>query len=408
MKKASIILTLIVLVEKIKIQTRLFLMLFFCFILTCKMQAQKTITVIATEAGGYDIPIMVQTPENAKGKLPVLFFIHGGGWNGGSDTEVPKASLPADADFLGEQMGVVYVGMAYRCKGNNGTFALAIEDLEASVKWFSDRAETFNADMSRIGFSGGSAGTTLSAIMAQKYPNCKLYIGSEGMYNIVDIDNELSHFPDAKSRADYGLVTDKEILDASPYYNLRKNPPSALLLHGKDDYLCHYTQSERYAEKIKAHGGEAKVVLYNGINHTTRNRSYPEVLKNSVMEIAALFLKEFEIQDIDLKKIENFVDAELIDYYPTDEIIQTKLLGSWGDKKEQFTFNSDGAGEYIKNSKKKNLTYNIYKSYFEVDVEGEKIKRKFFLRKNDRVIYELILENTRWKSRRNNYQKIKK
>ena len=394
--------------KKPNIHTRLFLLLSFCFILTCKIQAQKTVTAIATKAGGYDIPIMIQTPENAEGKLPVLFFIHGGGWNGGTATEVPKASLPADADFLGEQMGVIYVGLAYRCKGNKGTFALAIKDLEASVKWFSDRAEKFNADMSRIGFSGGSAGTTLSAVMAQKHPNCKLYIGSEGMYNIVDIDNELSHFPDAKSRSDYGLVTDKEILDASPYYNLRKNPPTALLLHGKDDYLCHYTQSERYAEKIKVHGGKAKVVLYDGINHTTRNRSYPEVLKNSVIEIASLFIEEFEIQDIDLKKIQNLIDTELIDYYPSDEIIEKKLFGSWSNKKEQFTFNTNGKGEYIKNSKKKNLTYKIYKSFLEVDVEGEELKRKFFLRKNDRVIYQHIHENTRWKSRRNNYLKNKK
>jgi acetyl esterase/lipase len=389
-------------------QTRIMLLFFICS-LTSNIEAQKTINDIATKAGGYEIPIIIQIPENKTGKLPVVFYIHGGGWNGGNATKVPKASLPISASFFGQKLGVIYVGLAYRCKGNKGTFALAIDDIEASIKWFSDRADTFNADMSRIGFAGGSAGTTLSAVMAQKYENCKLYIGSEGMYNIVDLDDELSHFPKAESRADYGLVSDKEKRQASPYYNLRKNPPTALLLHGKDDYLCHYTQSKRYAEKIIESGGKAKVVLYEGINHTCRNRSYPEVLKNSLVEIANLLVEEFEIKDVDLKKIEEAIDAELINEYPSDEIILAKLLGTWKGKKEQFTFNSDGTGDYvfIKRKTNKTLTYTIHSSFFEVVVAGESIKRKFFLRKNENVVYELISENNRWKSRRNNYRRKK-
>ena len=96
-------------------------------------------------------------------------------------------------NYLSDQLGVIYVGLAYRCKGNYATFSDAIEDLEASVQWFFDNADTYNADITRIGFGGASAGSTLAAIMAQKYTNCKLLVGAEGMYNLVE-HSEKDHY----------------------------------------------------------------------------------------------------------------------------------------------------------------------------------------------------------------------
>ena len=121
-----------------------------CFALTSV--AQKTIDTIATKVDGYDIPIRIKLPKNTNGKNPVYFFVHGGGWNGGDSTHVPPARMHNDANYLADQLVVIYVGLAYRCKGNNATFSDAIKDLEASVKWFFDNADTYNADLTRIGF----------------------------------------------------------------------------------------------------------------------------------------------------------------------------------------------------------------------------------------------------------------
>ena len=135
-----------------------------------------------------------------------------------------------DANYLADQLGVIYVGLAYRCKGNNATFADAIQDLEASVQWFFDNADTYNADLTRIGFGGSSAGSTLAAVMAQKYKNCKLFVGAEGMYNLVEHSEERSTFPSQKARELYGLATEKESKKASAFYNLRENPPSHFIV----------------------------------------------------------------------------------------------------------------------------------------------------------------------------------
>lgn len=378
------------------------------FVFTSNIFAYQTIKDIACKAGGYDIPITVCIPENASGKMPVMFFVHGGGWNGGDEKKVPGASISSDCQVLCDRMGIIYVGLAYRCKGNKGTFHLALQDLEASIKWFKERAEKFNADMSRIGFSGGSAGTTLSAVLAQRHINCKLYVGREGMYNVLDLDSTLSHFPNSQSRIDFSLVSYLEKLEASPFYQVRKNPAAALLLHGKDDWLCHPSQSIKYAEQLKKAGGKCKVVLYEGINHTCLNISYPHVYKNSSMEIAHLYAEEFNIENVDFKTIEVELDAKTKNFYPYDNILSDKLLGTWeSNRYGTMVLNENGKGKYISSKGKstKAISYKNNGSWFSVLIEGEQEERIFYLRKSDHTIYELIVENNRWKSRRNDYHR---
>lgn len=379
------------------------------FIFSQEVYAYRVIEDIATKAGGYDIPIKIYLPEQANGSFPVMFFVHGGGWNGGDENSVPDASIPNDASYLCDEMGIIYVGLAYRCKGNNGTFHLALEDLQASIKWFEYRADEFNADMSRIGFSGGSAGTTLSAVLAQRYSNCVVYVGREGMYNVLDLDSTLSNFPDARSRADFGLVSNEQKLEASPYHNLRKNPASALLLQGKDDWLCHYTQSVKYAEKLREAGAEVKLVLYDGINHTCLNVSYPEVFRNSMMEIAHIYAKEYGVEDVDFEAIQEQVNERTAPLLPYKNIPDNKLIGSWNSSKYgTFTFEDGGKGSYVNKfgNQEEDFSYKNNGSYFSVSVDGEDADRTFFLRKNDRTIYELITEENRYKSRRNDYHKL--
>ncbi len=371
--------------------------------------ASTTIDAIATKAGGYDIPIKIMLPDNPTGNSPVFFFVHGGGWNGGTTIEVPKAVIPNDASYLCDRLGIIYVGLAYRCKGNDGTFALAIEDLEASIAWFMSKAEAYNADLSRIGFGGGSAGTTLSAILVQRYTASKLYVGREGMYNIVDQNEALSFFPTAEGKKLFGLISKEQKLEASPYYNLREQPASALLFHGLDDFLCHPSQSEKYAANIKKAGGEAKVILYDNINHTCLNPGYPEVFKNSLMEMAHFYTKEFQLENVDFNEIEADLDNRLKGMYPSKEVSTKQLIGSWENKSMTLIIEENGKGQFLyKNGNEiENFTYkNNGKTIF-IAKNDNKNRRAFYLRKNNKTIYELVIDESRLKSRRIDYQKQK-
>jgi acetyl esterase/lipase len=372
------------------------------FFLNCT--AQKTIDTIATKAGNYDIPIKIQLPKKSIEKSPIYFFVHGGGWNGGTQNEVPPATLSGDVNFLANELGIIYVGLAYRCKGNNATFADAINDLESSVKWFLDNANRFNADTTRIGFGGASAGSTLSAVMAQKYLNCKVYIGSEGMYNLVDHDEKKSPFPNSEARKIYGLDTKGESKIASAFYNLKENPPTSLLLHGKEDRLCHYTQSIEFAEKIKEGGGKAKVVLYDEINHTCLSASYPAIFKRSVVEIANLFISEFKIKNKNIETIQTALDKQLENQYPSKNITESKIIGLWKFNNEDLIFKSNGKGEQKNNNTVKEFNYIIQNDSLKIIIEKQK-ERLFFLRKNNSNMFELITDNKENKYRRFDYVK---
>jgi acetyl esterase/lipase len=355
--------------------------------------AQKTIDTIATTVGNFSIPIKIQLPKQTTAKSPIYFFVHGGGWNGGTQNEVPPATLSGDADILSDALGIIYVGLAYRCKGNNASFADAINDLESSVKWFLDNASRFNADTARIGFGGASAGSTLSAVMAQKYPNCKVYVGAEGMYNLVDQDEKKSPFPNSEARKNYGLETEDKSKMASAYYNLRDKPPASLLLHGKEDRLCHYTQSIHFAEKIKEAGGKANVLLYDKINHTCLSAAYPDVFKKSVMEIVYLFISEFNIKNISIETIQNTLDTRLENQYPSTSITESKIIGLWKYNNEHLFFKSNGKGEVKLNNSVNDFNY-IIKNDSSIIILQEQKERIFYLRKNNSTMFELFTDNT--------------
>ena len=355
--------------------------------------AQKTIDTIATTVGNFSIPIKIQLPKQTTAKSPIYFFVHGGGWNGGTQNEVPPATLSGDAYILSDALGIIYVGLAYRCKGNNVSFADAINDLESSVKWFLDNASRFNADTARIGFGGASAGSTLSAVMAQKYPNCKVYVGAEGMYNLVDQDEKKSPFPNSEARKNYGLETEDKSKMASAYYNLRDKPPASLLLHGKEDRLCHYTQSIHFAEKIKEAGGKANVLLYDKINHTCLSAAYPDVFKKSVMEIAYLFISEFNIKNISIETIQNTLGTRLENQYPSTRITETKIIGLWKYNNEHLFFKPNGKGEVKLNNSVNDFNY-IIRNDSSIIILQEQKERIFYLRKNNSTMFELFTDNT--------------
>lgn len=367
-------------------------LLLFLLLIVQKEAFSQIINEIATKVSGYEIPILINLPANTGlDKRPVYFFVHGGGWNGGDENQVPNASLPADSEFLVNSLDIIYVGLAYRCKGNNATFQDAIEDLEASVKWFFDNASRFNADISRIAFGGASAGSTLSAVLAQKYKNCKVYIGLEGMYNLIDHSIELSPFPSDEARKIYGLDTKRKSKKASAYYNLRNNPANSLLIHGDSDMLCHYSQSVKFAEKIKSKGGQAKVLLHKNINHTTLNPNIPDVFKKSVLEIAEIFNLGFLLnKNMDSVKIN--LEKKLKNRYPSSKITLDKILGTWEKNDKKITFKKEGKGvlENTISNKLVEFSYTFTNNQIKVLLNNDSELTIFKLQENNNFITEHI------------------
>jgi acetyl esterase/lipase len=99
----------------------------------------------------------VYAPPGARG-LPVVFWIHGGGWQAGDKSDV--AAKPA---FFNDR-GFVFVSTNYRLLPKVDMATLT-GDIAKSLKWVHDHVAEFGGDPGRVLVGGHSAGAQLAALV---------------------------------------------------------------------------------------------------------------------------------------------------------------------------------------------------------------------------------------------------
>lgn len=99
----------------------------------------------------------VYSPKNAK-DLPVVFWIHGGGWQAGD-----KSDVQHKPHWFNDQ-GFVFVSTNYRLlpEVDMGTL---IRDVAKSVRWVHEHIAEYGGDPKRMLIMGHSAGAQLAAIL---------------------------------------------------------------------------------------------------------------------------------------------------------------------------------------------------------------------------------------------------
>jgi len=99
----------------------------------------------------------IYTPDNA-GNLPVVFWIHGGGWQAGDKTDVqikPRVFT---------EQGFVFVSTNYRF-WPNVEMGVLIHDVAKSLGWVHRNIAAYGGDPKRIFVMGHSAGAQLAALL---------------------------------------------------------------------------------------------------------------------------------------------------------------------------------------------------------------------------------------------------
>ncbi len=269
-------------------------------------------------ADGFVIPINIMVPD-AKGPFPVYFNVHGGGWLGGTRTEVPNASMAPAAAEMCDNLGIVMVGIGYRCMDQNGDFDKAMDDVMDSYKWVKERANRFKCDFSKVGFTGGSAGTPLSALAAQLIPECSVYVGINGIYDFTALSDRTFANAEVNKRAKfekeraikYKLYTPKEQRRASAIFFLKKNPPASLFIHGDADKTIEYTQSVNFAKAINEHGGTAFVLIHPNTGHAFYKIWNPDLYRKSTEAVMEHLVKYFNIKNANKDGVRKAVEKTL-------------------------------------------------------------------------------------------------
>ena len=94
-------------------------------------------------------------PSGVDGPVPVLMYIHGGGWRGGSKESSVLRLLP----WL--EKGWAVVNVQYRL-AEVSLAPAAVEDCLCALRWVIQNADTYNIDADRIVVTGNSAGGHLA------------------------------------------------------------------------------------------------------------------------------------------------------------------------------------------------------------------------------------------------------
>jgi acetyl esterase/lipase len=104
------------------------------------------------QVDGRSLRLDIYSPKNAVGKLPVVVWIHAGGWDSKSKNPCP-ASCMATQNFA-------VVSINYRLSGA-AVFPAQIYDCKGAIRWLRANAEKYNLDADHIGAFGASDVTRL-------------------------------------------------------------------------------------------------------------------------------------------------------------------------------------------------------------------------------------------------------
>ena len=231
--------------------------------------------------------------------LPVIIWIHGGGWKNGSKESARLAFRLPEILSTARYAGV---SINYRLSGEE-KWPAQIHDCKAAVRWIRANAEKYNFDKGRIAAWGSSAGGHLVSMLASTNgveqfegrigkneefsSEVHAVVNFFGPSNFLKMDNFPSKIfhrgPNSPESQLLGQALDKvpELAKmASPYHHINKNLPPFIHFHGTDDPLVPYNQSLILHQKLLSKGNKSTLItVQNGLHsmptHFTRRWVIP-------------------------------------------------------------------------------------------------------------------------------------
>jgi acetyl esterase/lipase len=223
---------------------------------------------------------------------PVIIWIHGGAWKGGSKDRPPAIR------FLSK--GYAVASLEYRMS-QDATFPAQIEDCKAAVRWLRAHAQEHNLDPNRFGAWGASAGGHLAALLDTTGDIKSFDVGpntgfSSKVQAVVDFfgPSDLAKMgaqSGPESRMDHNAADSPEsqliggavqenkaaAAKASPVTYVSSHSAPILIVHGDADPLVPHQQSETFYQALKQAGVDATLHIVKGGGHG--NGFGPEVNK---------------------------------------------------------------------------------------------------------------------------------
>ena len=222
----------------------------------------------------------------SSGPMPLVIFIHGGGWRGGSKDGCP-------AKFLSGH-GYAVASLNYRVS-REAVFPAQIDDCRAAIKFLRAHAAEYMLDSAHVGVWGGSAGGHLAALLgtsaAVDFSTMPAKVMEPGkvdetiavqcvveMYGASDFTLLMAD----KGQVEHGVgkaaiqlmgssADDPKLIEksqwASPITYVRRDNPPFLLQHGDADRIMPLAQSRAMLAALQAAGVDATLTVMPGADH---------------------------------------------------------------------------------------------------------------------------------------------
>lgn len=222
--------------------------------------------------------------------LPVVVFVHGGGWQNGSKAGAKSWLEPyvSSGDYAG-------VALGYRLAGD-ARWPAQIHDCKAAIRWLRAQAARHGLDPARIGIAGSSAGGTLATLLGTSGdvadlegdvgPHVRESSRVRCVLNLFGRINFLAEPESARAapaQADAlrnrlqllfgGTLEEKAALArrASPIHHLTPDDPPILTLHGTIDPVVPFVQALELDAATKRAGVPHLLIPLEGLGHGFRH-----------------------------------------------------------------------------------------------------------------------------------------
>jgi acetyl esterase/lipase len=217
--------------------------------------------------------------------VPVVLYLHGGGWQVGDKSDDAEERLEAMASH-----GIAVASANYRF-ASQGIFPAQIHDTKAAVRWLRANASAHGLAAERIGIWGASAGAYLASLVALT-PGVEQFEGSVGEHldqsSTVAVAVHWFGQSDllANSRRTW---LEKKVLnppfegpllgtedvsaiesiarEASPLSWVNQEAPPFLIAHGDRDRITPATESIALHDALVRAGAQSSMLLLGGAGH---------------------------------------------------------------------------------------------------------------------------------------------
>lgn len=239
-----------------------------------------------------------QPKERTADRLPVIVWIHGGGWRNGN-----KSSGGRLISFVGSG-NYVGVSVGYRLSGE-AIWPAPIHDCKAAIRWVRANAAEYGIDQDRIGVWGSSAGGHLVSLLGTSGDVEQL----EGCCGTPNVSSRVACVVDFCGPTDMVIFKhpaadllfgskpaderQAEAKAASPAAHVSEDDPPILIVHGTNDRTVPIEQAELFHEKLKKNDVDVIFVRIEGGGHGIGG---PEVAGR----VTSFFHKHLRGQDVEV------------------------------------------------------------------------------------------------------------